>query len=291
MKNAILIAGPTASGKSALALRFAQQRGGVVVNADSMQVYDGLRILTARPDETDLRQADHRLYGHVPPSHTYSTAEWLRDVVTILRQLEGRTPIFVGGTGLYFTALIEGLSSMPDIPADIRAYWRDRLEAEGAPALHSLLSQRDAATAMRLKQADGQRIVRALEVLDASGQSISHWQSQRETPLIDLATSRAIVIEPDRAALAARISLRFDAMIEQGALEEAERVLALDLDPSMPVMKAIGLRELGSHLKGELALEEAVTRAKAATRQYAKRQMTWFRNQFGEHWQRVSMVA
>ncbi|MGC4023856.1 MAG: tRNA (adenosine(37)-N6)-dimethylallyltransferase MiaA [Mesorhizobium sp.] len=288
LKNAILIAGPTASGKSALALRFAQERNGVIINADSMQVYDGLRLLTARPDDADLSAADHRLYGHVPPEHAYSTAEWLRDVEGVA--LEGRTPIFVGGTGLYFTSLTEGLSSMPAVPAEIRMHWRGRAEAEGAASLHAVLSERDPETAARLRNTDGQRIVRALEVLEASGRSILHWQQQRETPLVDLASSQAIVIEPDRAALAERIARRFDLMMEQGALAEAESLLSRKLNASLPIKKAIGLRELGAHLNGEISLEEAVLRAKATTRQYAKRQMTWFRHQFGLEWRRIPMA-
>jgi len=288
LKNAILIAGPTASGKSALALRFAREHNGVIINADSMQVYDGLSLLTARPSAADLNAADHRLYGHVSPDHAYSTAEWLRDVTNV--SLAGRTPIFVGGTGLYFTSLTEGLSAMPEIPADVRTYWRGRMEAEGAASLHTVLSDRDPETASRLRESDGQRLVRALEVLDASGRSIRDWQEQREAPLVDLASSRAMVIEPDRQVLAERIAHRFDLMMEQGALAEAERFLARKLDPSLPVMKAIGLRELGAHLNGEISIEEAVMRAKATTRQYAKRQMTWFRHQFGPDWQRIPMA-
>ncbi|MCO5065429.1 MAG: tRNA (adenosine(37)-N6)-dimethylallyltransferase MiaA [Rhizobiaceae bacterium] len=289
MKDAILIAGPTASGKSALALRFAKETGGMVINADSMQVYDVLRLLTARPGAEEMGQADHRLYGHVPPQRSYSTAEWLRDVSAQFEMLDGRTPILVGGTGLYFTALTEGLSSMPDVPPDMRAYWRGKLIAEGPGALHALLAARDPETALRLAETDGQRIVRALEVYDASGRSIRDWQSQREAPLVDLASSRALVIDPDRKQLAERIERRFDLMMGQGALAEAGELLAQRLSPALPVMKAIGLRELGAHLDGVLPLDEAVARAKAATRQYAKRQMTWFRNQFGQDWRRVGM--
>jgi tRNA dimethylallyltransferase len=289
-ENAILIAGPTASGKSALALRFARETRGVIVNADSMQVYYGLELLTARPGAADLRTAEHRLYGHVPPERAYSTAEWLRDAFAVLEEIGDQTPIFVGGTGLYFTALTEGLSAMPDVPTEIRAHWRARLEAEGPAVLHAILVDRDPETASRLREGDGQRVVRALEVLEASGRSIGHWQSARETPLVDLESSRALIVEPDRQELAARIEQRFDWMMEQGVLAEAESFLTRRLDPALPVMKAIGLRELGAHLKGELALDEAVIRAKAATRQYAKRQMTWFRNQFGTRWERIPMV-
>ncbi|MBX3596883.1 MAG: tRNA (adenosine(37)-N6)-dimethylallyltransferase MiaA, partial [Rhizobiaceae bacterium] len=287
LKNAILIAGPTASGKSALALHYAESRNGIIVNADSMQVYDGLSLLTARPDQEDLRAADHRLYGHVPPDHSYSTAQWLKDVES---QSPGdRTPIFVGGTGLYFTALTEGLSSMPEIPASIRDELRARLNDEGSAVLYALLRERDPAAAERLKETDGQRIVRALEVLEASGQSILYWQQQRERPLVDLDSALAIILEPDRRELAMRISQRFDAMVDKGALDEVRTLLDMKLDPALSVMKAIGVRELGAYLAEEIDIQEAITRAKAATRQYSKRQMTWFRTQFGSQWRRVSL--
>ena len=292
MKGAILIAGPTASGKSALALDLARSVGGVVVNADSMQVYDVLSVLTARPAPADLEKAPHLLYGHVDPASPYSTGAWLRDVEALRRDgvFDLRPPVFVGGTGLYFKGLLEGLSAMPDVPADVRETWRGRLAAEGAQALHAVLAQRDGLAAATIRPADGQRIVRALEVLDASGRSIRAWQGERSRPLVDGSTARRILIEPDRADLAKRIDRRFDAMVAGGAIEEAKRFAARGIDPSMPAAKAIGVRELSAAAAGDIALDAAIDAAKAATRQYAKRQMTWFRTQFGEGWERRSMT-
>ncbi|MEO3386268.1 tRNA (adenosine(37)-N6)-dimethylallyltransferase MiaA [Mesorhizobium sp. CAU 1741] len=289
LKNAILIAGPTASGKSALALKLAQETGGVIVNADSMQVYGVLRVLTARPDDADLATAPHHLYGHVDPREYYSTGRWMREVADLIAsgKLENRPAIFVGGTGLYFRALTEGLSAMPSIPDDVRARWRDALAAEGPEAMHALLAERDAATAARLKPGDGQRIVRALEVHEASGRSITHWQQEAGRPLVDEAKAQLFVIEPERALLHARIEARFDAMMEHGAMQEVLAFGALGVDDAMPAMKAIGVRELQAADRGEISLAEAVARAKAATRQYAKRQSTWFRNQLGPAWRRI----
>lgn len=289
LDDAVLIAGPTASGKSALALDLARRTGGVIVNADSMQVYDVLRVVTARPGPEDLAQAPHLLYGHVHPGTAYSTGEWLRDVARMIAdgRLEGRRAIFVGGTGLYFRALLGGLSDMPDVPDEIRARWRRRLTEEGAPALHRMLAARDPDTAASLRPGDGQRIARALEVLDASGRPIRHWQGRQTPPLVDPATATRLVLDVDRALLHARINARFARMAEDGALEEVARLVALELDPAVPAMKAIGVPELAAHLSGTLALDQAIERAQAATRQYAKRQMTWFRNQLGEEWRRV----
>lgn len=288
MRDAVLIAGPTASGKSALALAVARRTGGVIVNADSMQVYGVLDLLTARPDAAALASAPHRLYGHVPPACAYSTGRWLADVAALVEAgaFAGRRAIFVGGTGLYFRALTEGLAPMPDIPAALRARLRRRLAAEGSAALHRVLATRDPETAARLQPGDGQRIVRALEVLEASGRPIGAWQAARSAPLVDLSQASALVIEPDRAALAAAIGRRFDAMLEAGALEEVAALRALALDPALPAMKAIGVRELSAVLDGQRTLAEAAARAKAATRQYAKRQATWFRHQLGPAWRR-----
>ncbi|MBX3532062.1 MAG: tRNA (adenosine(37)-N6)-dimethylallyltransferase MiaA [Rhizobiaceae bacterium] len=289
LKDAVLIAGPTASGKSALALRLARETDGIVVNADSMQVYAVLDRLTARPTAEEMHQAPHRFYGHVPPSTAYSTGRWLADVAALMRGelAGGRRAIFVGGTGLYFTALTEGLSEMPDIPSEVRTRWRQRLAAEGAPALHRLLAERDADGAARLKPADGQRIVRALEVLEASGRPIDDWRGARATPLVDAGAATKIVIEPDRAELARRIELRLRRMIEEGALDEVEALLALRLDPQLPAMKAIGVREFAGLLAGTASREAAIEAAAAATRRYAKRQATWFRHQLGHDWTRV----
>ena len=286
LKNAILIAGPTASGKSALAIEIARAVNGVVINADSMQVYDVLSLLTARPDAADLEGAVHRLYGHVNPADHYSTGHWLADVAALAEQIgqDGQRPIFVGGTGLYFRALTEGLSPMPQVPAELRAHWRSRLQEEGPQALHRVLGECDPVGAASIRPSDGQRIVRALEVFEASGRPIGSWQGETSRPLVDAKTVVSMVLAPDRAFLAERIDMRFERMIGAGALDEVRALRALDIPPDRPVMKAIGVPELGDVLDGTLSLEEAMTRAKTATRRYAKRQMTWFRNQFGPEW-------
>ncbi|MDH4988813.1 tRNA (adenosine(37)-N6)-dimethylallyltransferase MiaA [Aminobacter anthyllidis] len=293
IKNATLIAGPTASGKSALALKLAARDGGVIVNADSMQVYGVLDVLTARPSADELTRVRHFLYGHVSPATAYSTGSWLRDVAVLADSglLAEKPPIFVGGTGLYFRALAEGISEMPEIPTEIRERWRWRLNEEGAPRLHRVLMSVDSAVAMRLKASDGQRIVRALEVLEASGRSILKWQADKGHPMIDLATARFIVIEPERELLIKRIDQRFDRMIEAGALDEVKEITAMRIGAELPAMKAIGVRELAAAMAGEMSFEEAIERAKIATRQYSKRQSTWFRNQFGPEWQRIGGEA
>jgi tRNA dimethylallyltransferase len=290
VKGAILIAGPTASGKSALALETAERENGVIVNADSMQVYSVLDVLTARPTADDLRRAPHELYGHVHPSIAYSTGAWLRDVSRLAGEgrFSDKRPIFVGGTGLYFRALTEGLAEMPDVTHDVRARWRSRLDEEGPARLHELLAREDKEAAEAISPSDGQRIVRALEVLDASGRSIRAWQAERGRPIVDGATAQFTVIEPPRAVLEGRIGKRFAQMIEAGAMEEVRALLALRLDPKLPAMKAIGVRELGMVIEGRLSLEEAQRMAVIATRQYAKRQSTWFRHQLGPQWQRLT---
>ncbi|PWK72843.1 tRNA dimethylallyltransferase [Aminobacter sp. AP02] len=252
-----------------------------------------LNVLTARPGTDDLARVRHFLYGHVSPATAYSTGSWLRDVAVAADSglFVEKPPIFVGGTGLYFRALAEGISEMPDIPTEIRDRWRWRLNEEGAPRLHRLLMNVDSAVAMRLKASDGQRIVRALEVLEASGRSILKWQADKGHPMIDLATARFIVIEPERELLITRIDARFDKMIELGALDEVKAITAMRLAPELPAMKAIGVRELASAMAGEQSFDMAIERAKIATRQYAKRQSTWFRNQFGPEWRRIGGEA
>jgi tRNA dimethylallyltransferase len=254
-----------------------------------MQVYSVLDVLTARPSAEEMRRAPHLLYGHVDPSIAYSTGAWQRDVVALADsgRLSGTRPIFVGGTGLYFRALEKGISEMPDIPEGVRERWRYELADKGPEKLHRILMREDPRVAMMLKAGDSQRIVRALEVLEASGRSILDWQAARGRPLIDHGSARFVVIEPDRAELVARIDRRFDGMIEAGALEEVKALAALGLDPQLPAMKAIGVRELLAAQAGEISMTEAIERAKIATRQYAKRQSTWFRHQPGPHWQRL----
>jgi len=288
--DAILITGPTASGKSALAIRMARECGGVVVNADSMQVYDTLRIITARPSEEETADIAHYLYGHVPATHAYSTGEWQRDVSALLPVLkeQGRIPVFVGGTGLYFKALTGGLSDMPEISQDIRCRVRLRLKEEGPQALHSELSARDAAVAANLKPMDGQRILRALEVLEETGRSITEFQGKAGPVIIDPLRARKIVVLPDRKILHDRINARFVKMLDGGAVEEVESLLACDPAPDLPIMKAIGVREIGEMLAGRMTRDAVIERGSALTRQYAKRQMTWFRNQMDESWERLA---
>ncbi|MEX2691999.1 tRNA (adenosine(37)-N6)-dimethylallyltransferase MiaA [Rhizobium mongolense] len=288
--SAILITGPTASGKSALAVELAKRHGGAVVNADSMQVYGTLRILTARPSEAEMQGVPHHLYGHVPAGTAYSTGTWLRDVTALLPNLsaKGQLPVFVGGTGLYFKALTGGLSDMPAIPENIRNRLRARLQNDGAEALHAELAMLDPAAARSLSIQDGQRIVRALEVLGATGQSILRFQGQAGPLIVDPARAEKIIVLPERAVLHQRINGRFEKMLEQGAEDEVKSLLALGLSSEMPVMKAIGVSQIAAMLKGEMTRSEVIEKGAAATRQYAKRQMTWFRNQMDESWKRLT---
>ena len=286
----MLIAGPTASGKSALALELAERIGGTVINADSMQVYDALRILTARPNPDEEARVAHRLYGHVSIRTSYSVGRWLEDVAQVLTETRaaGRVPIVIGGTGLYFKALTEGLSPMPDVPDDVRSGVRARMAEEGVEALHADLMARDRHTALGLRPTDPQRVARALEVLEATGRPLSDWQSEPAAPpLVEPGTARRIVLWPEREALRARIDARFDAMLEAGALDEARAVMDMDLDPDLPGYRAHGVRPLIAYLRGEITLDEAAERTMAETRQYAKRQFTWFRHQMG-NWERVA---
>ncbi|KZS54235.1 MULTISPECIES: tRNA (adenosine(37)-N6)-dimethylallyltransferase MiaA [Rhizobium] len=287
--NAILITGPTASGKSALAVELAKRHDGVVVNADSMQVYDTLRVLTARPSEGEMQGVPHHLYGHVPAGAAYSTGAWLRDVSALLPMLkaEGRLPVFVGGTGLYFKALTGGLSDMPGIPETLRQSLRARLLEEGPDGLYAELADADPATAASLNRQDGQRIVRALEVMKATGRSIADFQGQSGPVVIDAGEARKIVVLPDRAVLHQRINGRFEKMLQQGAEDEVRALLALDLPAEAPVMKAIGVSQIAAMLRGEMTRDEVLEKGAAATRQYAKRQMTWFRNQMDDSWERL----
>jgi tRNA dimethylallyltransferase len=285
-KGAILIAGPTASGKSALALHMAKKTGGFIVNTDSLQVYDVLDLLSARPQSDELREAEHFLYGHVAPSVSYSTGKWFADVEALLSRadLRTRTPIFVGGTGLYFRALLGGLSQMPEVPADVREHWRKTMCEEGAEALHTHLTELDPEIAATLRPTDSQRIVRALEVFEGTGKSLLHWQKNTGTALVDDASATKIVLLPERKWLGERIAQRFNLMWDHGALDEVRALNVLHLDPALPAMKAIGVREISAFFAGEMTREDAIERSIIATRQYAKRQSTWFRNQLDESW-------
>ncbi|MBB2674983.1 tRNA (adenosine(37)-N6)-dimethylallyltransferase MiaA [Rhizobium sophoriradicis] len=291
VENAILITGPTASGKSALAVELAKRHGGAVVNADSMQVYDTLRVLTARPSEEEMQGVPHHLYGHVPAGAAYSTGAWLRDVSALLPALKaaGQLPVFVGGTGLYFKALTGGLSDMPAIPEALREELRTRLLEEGPDKLYAELDAIDPAMSANLNSQDGQRIVRALEVIKATGRSIADFHGRSGPVLIDAEKARKIVVLPDRAVLHQRINGRFEKMLQQGAEDEVRSLLALGLPAEAPVMKAIGVSQIAAMLKGEMRREEVLEKGAAATRQYAKRQMTWFRNQMDESWERLAL--
>ncbi len=275
----ILIAGPTASGKSALALQLARERNGVVVNADSMQVYRELRIITARPSPEEQAQAPHRLYGHVPANAPYSVAHWLTDVRGVLADImhAGQTPIIAGGTGLYFKALLEGLSPIPEIPAAVRDHWRAEAKVLGAQDLHAVLAARDAVMAARLSPNDTQRLTRALEVLDATGRSLAEWQAVPGVAVLHLEATERRMIELPRDVLHARCDARFDQMMDMGALDEVRALATLKLDPTLPVMQALGVRPLLRHLAGEIDLASAIAAGKLETRQYVKRQATWMR--------------
>ncbi len=279
--RAILIAGPTASGKSAVALDLARRAGGVVVNADSMQVYKDLRVLTARPSVADEAAAEHRLYGHVDGATNYSVGRWLDDFTALMAELEraGRLAVAVGGTGMYFKAATQGLSDIPRTPDEVRA--RVRADAEGVPPaeLHARLAARDPETAARLRPTDPQRILRALEVLEATGRPLSAFQGARAAPILPAGAWRGYFLAPEREAVRAAIDGRFLAMIEAGALDEAERLAACNLDAALPIMRAHGAPALMAHLRGEMSLAEAIARGQADTRAYAKRQFTFARHQ------------
>ncbi len=286
--DAILIAGPTASGKSALAVEVARRVSGVVVNADSMQVYEGLRILSARPLDAEMGGIEHRLYGHVPPESAYSAGAWMREVEALLPDLRARglVPVFCGGTGLYFKALLGGLDDLPEIPAAIRDGWRARMAQEGPSALHEALRDRDPEAAARIRASDPQRILRALELFDTTGAPLARLHRGAGSGLIDGARALRLVLTPDRAVLRERIARRFDAMLREGAEAEAEAFRMRPRAASGLAASAIGIAELARVRSGELSLAQARDLAVTRTRQYAKRQETWFRNQFDAGWRR-----
>lgn len=286
--RALLIMGPTASGKSALALAVAERVGGEIVNADSMQVYRDFRILTARASPQEEARAPHRLYGHVDAAELYSTGRWLAEALAAIAAIRGRgaTPILVGGTGLYFKALTQGLADIPAADPDLRAALRERAAREGAPALHAELAARDPATAARLAPNDAPRILRALEVLETTGESIGAFQAATHAPLAREEWA-GLALAPARDALYAAIDARFDAMLAAGALNEVRAFAARRLDPALPAMKAHGAPALMAHLRGELSLAEAAEIGKRDTRRYAKRQFTWIAGQMPD-WPRVS---
>ena len=279
--TAILLSGPTASGKSALALKLAEQLGGTVINADSMQVYRDLRLITARPAPDQEARAPHKLYGHVDAAENYSAGRWCVDAREAIAEAEraGRLPILVGGTGLYFKALTQGLAAVPPVPEEVRSHLRGRLTSGGVAPLYAELLERDPATAQRLMPGDRSRITRALEVVLATGRSLADWHREGLPASIDAARAIKVFLAPERATLYRHIEERFDRMLVAGALDEVRRLGERGLDPSLPAMKAHGVPWLLRHLRGEIPLEEAAEGAKRDTRRYTKRQGTWFRNQ------------
>jgi tRNA dimethylallyltransferase len=276
--DAVLIAGPTASGKSAQALALAEEIGGVLINADSMQVYREAPILTAQPSEEDKARVPHLLYGHVGVADLYSVGAWRADAIRALAEARAmhRTPVFVGGTGLYFMALTDGLAEVPPTPPEIRDAARALLDDIGVEALHARLTDRDPLTASRLRASDPQRVLRAFEVFEATGRPLAEWQSAPAEPVLKDKRIAAFVLDPPRPQLRARIAARFETMVDQGGLEEARALSGLD--PGLPAAKLLGLRPLQALAAGTLTKAEALDAAITATRQFAKRQMTWFRH-------------
>jgi tRNA dimethylallyltransferase len=284
--DALLIAGPTASGKSAAALALAETLNGIVINADSMQVYREVRILSARPSEADLARAPHLLYGHVGAREHYSVGRYQADAAAALAEARARKklPIFTGGTGLYFAALTDGLADIPPVPPDIRARARTRLEQLGVAGLHAELAARDPVTAAHLRPSDPQRTLRAWEVFEATGRPLSSWQGQTAKPVLEGLALARFVLDLPRPALRERIAVRFRAMLQAGAQEEAAALKGLD--PVLPAAKILGMRELWALQDRALGEDEAVSDAITATRQFAKRQVTWFRHRMAD-WRRV----
>jgi len=280
--DAVLIAGPTASGKSASALALAEAVGGVVVNADSMQVYREIRILSARPSDADMARVPHLLYGHVGASERYSVGRYQTDAIAALAEARAqhRLPIFTGGTGLYFAALTEGLADIPTVPGSVRKETRDKLDALGVSGLHAELAARDPLTSAQLRPTDTQRVLRAYEVFEATGRPLASWQQEAGTPVLAGLRLARFVLEVPRHELRERIEARFRAMLATGACAEAAALSGLD--PTLPAAKILGLRELRALDQGLMSEVDVVSAAVTATRQFAKRQMTWFRHRMAE---------
>ncbi len=280
-----LIAGPTASGKSALALDMAERTGAVIVNADSQQLYADLRVLSARPSVEDEARVEHRLYGVADAADAWSVGRWSRAAMELLAGLEGRPALFVGGTGLYFTALTKGLANVPEVPTEAREAAAAALDDEGEAVFRRRLAERDPAAEVRIAAGDRQRLTRAMAVAEHTGRALSDWMAET-TPLLAPGSWTGLVVEPDRSELYARCDARVTRMVEQGALEEVRALAARRLDPGLPAMKAVGVREFAAHLAGEISLDEAMSATRQSTRHYAKRQLTWFRNQTPD-WPRI----
>ena len=294
-KYVLLMAGPTASGKSSLAVKLAHALNGVIINADSMQVYDGLRVLSARPSVDEKEGIPHRLFGAVEAGSPFSTADWHAMAMAEIETAwaEGRFPILVGGTGMYFKSLLDGLSPIPDVDGEVRAAVRAEMAERGPEVMHKELQIKDPAIAQRLEPGDSQRISRALEVVRSTGKPLSEWQKTNEPGGLAQADAEGrvlkCVLNLPREVLYERINTRFMHMVDEGALDEVKALVAKGIDPTLPVMKALGVPEFASYLAGECGLDAAIETAQMQTRRYAKRQTTWFTNQFGD-WHRVGAL-
>lgn len=288
----VILAGPTASGKSALALRIAERDGGVVINADALQVYGCWRVLTARPGPEDLARAPHELYGHVPCDQRYSVGAWLRALAPILSDLarQGRRPVIVGGSGLYLGALTEGIADIPEIPAAIRAESEAMVRAGRVEPMLADLARDDPTTYARIDRANPMRVQRAWDVLRATGRGLAEWHKARSEPLLPAADCACVVINVETVILNNTIASRFHHMIEHGALEECQAFRASGLDRALPSARALGAAELMAYLDGAMSREDAIAAAVTATRQFAKRQRSWFRGRMAD-WPRVDPAA
>ncbi|GAB5481380.1 MAG: tRNA (adenosine(37)-N6)-dimethylallyltransferase MiaA [Parasphingorhabdus sp.] len=287
-KDVALIVGPTASGKSALALELAKKQPSVIINADSAQVYADLQVLSARPDEQEMGRIDHRLYGYIDGAETCSAARWANDAKTEIASAHDHDilPILVGGTGLYVRTLLNGIAPIPEIDSAVREKVRQMDIADA----YAALQKEDSASAQRLNARDSSRIMRALEVVRSSGKTMGHWHAHMAGGIADEINLHPLVLLPPREWLYERCDRRFQNMLDNGAKEEVTALLKRDLSDDCPIMRAIGVPEIGAWLDGEINLEEAKTRAMAATRQYAKRQYTWFRNQCPDDWPRFQEI-
>ena len=292
-QRALLIAGPTASGKTAMAIARSADEKSLIINTDSMQVYDVLNIISARPNSEELAQAPHKMYGYVPPATRFSTGAWLRDVEALIQQ-EGadyQKLIFVGGTGLYFDALINGFAQIPEIPNEVVQQVEEVIQPLDSHGRAKLLAEKDPEMAKRLQAPDPQRVARAISVIEATNKSLAQWQDEPNEPsVLEGFEIEKIVLNPERDVLRERIALRFKLMMQAGAIEEVEAINALKLDPTLPAMRAIGVPEISAYLRGEMDLEEATEKSIIATHQYAKRQRTWFRNRLID-WQWIDPLA
>lgn len=288
MRPAILIHGPTASGKTELSIEIARKLNGEIVNADSMQVYRELKVISARPDEDEMADVPHHLFGHVPASERFSTGQWLEQVRPVIEDIQkrGKTAVVVGGTGLYLLALTEGLSEIPPVPEDVRHEVMDILKADGVRGLKVRLQVVDPDAARRIEDNDRQRLMRAYEVWLATGKSLTSFQSNRSNPVLNPDEWLGVALTPPRAKLYARIDKRFEGMLMEGAMEEARELVRLNVDPDLPAMKAHGMPWLSAFIRGEINSTLAAENAKRDTRRYAKRQFTWIGRQF-PFWPRI----